>query len=107
MMLLQNYQQQKKSFKNGFWAKSRSEELKPSSLFVRFFVRMDDCTKRILAVVNDKMTEAEREKKQLMQKLQKLKKKTMKVENIPFLFVRFFKVMNTIILFIKIIKMCV
>lgn len=31
--------------KNGFWAKSRSEELKPKSLFVRFFVRMDDVSK--------------------------------------------------------------
>lgn len=53
---------EKNHLKNGFWAKNRTEELKPSSLFVRFFVRMDDCTKRILAVVNDKMTEAEREK---------------------------------------------
>ena len=53
---------EKNHLKNGFWAKTRAEELKPSSLFVRFFVRMDDCTKRILAVVNDKMTEAEREK---------------------------------------------
>ncbi|MEY2701915.1 MAG: putative family serine protease [Bacteroidota bacterium] len=53
---------EKNHLKNGFWAKNRSEEIKPSSLFVRFFVRMDDCTKRILAVVNDKMTEAEREK---------------------------------------------
>ncbi|MBP9793112.1 MAG: S46 family peptidase [Flavobacterium sp.] len=48
--------------KNGFWAKTRAEEIKPSSLFVRFFVRMDDCSKRILAVVNPSMTEAEREK---------------------------------------------
>lgn len=53
---------EKNHLKNGFWAKNRTEELKPSSLFVRFFVRMDDCSKRILAVVNDKMTEAEREK---------------------------------------------
>lgn len=53
---------EKNHLKNGFWANSRKEELKPSSLFVRFFVRMDDCTKRILAVVNDSMTEAEREK---------------------------------------------
>lgn len=53
---------EKNHLKNGFWAKTRAEELKPSSLFVRFFVRMDDCSKRILAVVNDKMTEAEREK---------------------------------------------
>jgi len=48
--------------KNGFWAKNRADERKPSSLFVRFFVRMDDCTKRILAVVNPSMSEAEREK---------------------------------------------
>jgi hypothetical protein len=48
--------------KNGFWAKDRSEELKPKSLYVRFFVRMDDVSKRILSKVNDKMTEAERNK---------------------------------------------
>lgn len=53
---------EKNHLKNGFWAKTRAEEIKPSSLFVRFFVRMDDCTKRILAVVNPSMTEAEREK---------------------------------------------
>ncbi|WGF92773.1 S46 family peptidase [Aequorivita marisscotiae] len=46
---------------NGFWAANHSEELKPKSLSVRFFVRMDDVSKRILALVNDKMTEAERE----------------------------------------------
>ncbi|HEU4790683.1 MAG TPA: S46 family peptidase [Flavobacterium sp.] len=48
--------------KNGFWAKDRSEELKPKSLYVRFFVRMDDVSKRILSKVNDKMTETERNK---------------------------------------------
>ena len=48
--------------KNGFWAKDRKQEMKPSSLFVRFFVRMDDVTKRMLSKVNDNMTEAEREK---------------------------------------------
>jgi hypothetical protein len=47
---------------NGFWAATKKDELKPKSLFVRFFVRMDDCTKRILAKVNDGMTETEREK---------------------------------------------
>lgn len=47
--------------KNGFWAANHTDEKKPSSLYVRFFVRMDDCTKRILAVVNSKMTELERE----------------------------------------------
>ncbi len=48
--------------KDGFWAKNRKEEMKPASLFVRFFVRMDDCTKRILAKVNPSMSEADREK---------------------------------------------
>jgi hypothetical protein len=48
--------------KNGFWAKDKSAELKPKSLYVRFFVRMDDVSKRILSKVNDKMTEEERNK---------------------------------------------
>jgi hypothetical protein len=48
--------------KNGFWAKDKSAEMKPKSLYVRFFVRMDDVSKRILSKVNDKMTEAERNK---------------------------------------------
>lgn len=52
---------EKNYLKDGFWAKNRSEELKPKSLFVRFFVRMDDVTKRMLAVVNDSMNEKERE----------------------------------------------
>jgi hypothetical protein len=48
--------------KNGFWAKDKAAEMKPKSLFVRFFVRMDDVSKRILSKVNDKMTETERNK---------------------------------------------
>jgi hypothetical protein len=48
--------------KNGYWAENKAAEKKPSSLYVRFFVRMDDCTKRILAVVNPSMSEAERDK---------------------------------------------
>ncbi len=47
---------------NGFWAADRSQELKPKALYVRFFVRMDDCTKRIMSKVSDNMTEAERDK---------------------------------------------
>jgi hypothetical protein len=47
--------------KNGFWAKDHSQEIKPKSLYVRFFVRMDDVSKRILAKLNPAMTEAERE----------------------------------------------
>lgn len=45
---------------NGFWAAEKSEELKPNNLSVRFFVRMDVVTDRILAQVNDKMSEDER-----------------------------------------------
>ena len=48
--------------KDGFWAANRADERKPSSLYVRFFVRMDDCSKRILGVVNPSMSEADREK---------------------------------------------
>lgn len=47
---------------NGFWAKDKAEERAPKEISVRFFVRMDDVTKRILGVTNSKMTEAEREK---------------------------------------------
>ncbi|MFC0317718.1 MULTISPECIES: S46 family peptidase [Olivibacter] len=46
---------------NGFWARSKQDELKPKSLSVRFFVRMDDVSKRILSKVNDQMSEFERE----------------------------------------------
>lgn len=53
---------EKNYLKEGYWAANRKEELKPSSLFVRFFVRMDDCSKRILSVLTPGMSEAEREK---------------------------------------------
>lgn len=46
---------------HGYWAKDKTKELKPNSLKVRFFVRMDVVTDRILAQVNDSMTEGERE----------------------------------------------
>lgn len=47
--------------KDGYWAKTKKDELKPKNLSVRFFVRMDDVSKRILSKINDKMTELERE----------------------------------------------
>ncbi|MCH8555023.1 MAG: S46 family peptidase [Schleiferiaceae bacterium] len=47
--------------RDGFWAESRAAELKPKSLYVRFFVRMDDVTDRILSKLNDDMSEKERE----------------------------------------------
>ena len=52
---------EKDYLKDGFWAGSYQEELKPEKLSVRFFVRMDDISKRILNQVNDQMSEAERE----------------------------------------------
>jgi hypothetical protein len=49
--------------KNGFWAPNKAAEKRPeSSLYVRFFVRMDDVSKRILAKLSPSMTEAERTK---------------------------------------------
>ncbi|WP_417358055.1 S46 family peptidase [Flavobacterium sp.] len=48
--------------RDGYWAPTRADELKPKSLSVRFFVRMDDVSKRILSKVNDSMTEEERQK---------------------------------------------
>lgn len=47
---------------NGFWAGTQQDELKPEELSVRFFVRMDDVTDRILRLVNDEMDEIERER---------------------------------------------
>ncbi|MBR9757974.1 MAG: S46 family peptidase [Algicola sp.] len=52
---------EKNHLKNGFWAASHQDELKPESLFVRFFVRMDDVSERILSKVNNTMSEKERE----------------------------------------------
>lgn len=52
----------KNHLKNGFWAPTKKDELKPKSLFVRFFVRMDDVSQRILSKLTPTMTEAEREK---------------------------------------------
>lgn len=45
---------------NGFWARSYSEEKPNEGLFVRFLVRMDDVTDRVLAELNDDMSEDER-----------------------------------------------
>jgi len=47
---------------NGFWAKDNTEERYAEGLSVRFFVRMDDVSERILSKVNDNMNELEREK---------------------------------------------
>jgi hypothetical protein len=59
--------------RDGFWAQNRKAELKPKSLFVRFFIRMDNVTDRILALVNDSMSEADREKA-INQEISKIQK---------------------------------
>ena len=45
---------------NGYWAQNKNEEMKPNSLYVRFFIRMDDVSDRILGKLSDDMTESER-----------------------------------------------
>ena len=48
---------------DGFWAMSREEELSNPGLSVRFLVRMEDVTERVLAGLNNEMTEDERNDK--------------------------------------------
>ena len=62
--------------KDGYWAKTRAEELSPKSLYVRFFVRMDNVTDRMLSVVNPQMTEKEREAA-LNREMEKIQKENM------------------------------
>lgn len=46
--------------KNGFVARSLSEELPNPELYVRFLLRQEDVTKRVLSAVSQAMSEAER-----------------------------------------------
>ena len=46
--------------KDGFWAKSFDDELANPGLFVKFFVRIEDVTKKVTKKLTDDMTEAER-----------------------------------------------
>ena len=46
---------------DGFWAMNRDEELPNPGLSVTFLIRMEDVTNQVLEVVNDKMSEAERD----------------------------------------------
>jgi len=45
---------------DGFWAMSKEEELTNPGLSVRFLVRIEDVSEKVLAGLNDKMTEDER-----------------------------------------------
>ena len=47
--------------KDGFWAMSRDAELPNRGLTVRFLVRMDDITKKILSGVSNNMSETDRQ----------------------------------------------
>jgi hypothetical protein len=88
---------------NGFWAKTRAEELKPKSLYVRFFVRMDDVTKRILSKVNDGMSEEERDKA-INQEVEIIQKENSENGKYTVSVRSFFQGNEFIILFIKITK---
>ncbi|MCT4624083.1 MAG: S46 family peptidase, partial [Schleiferiaceae bacterium] len=46
---------------DGFWAMNRNEEKPNEGLYVRILVRMEDVTDKVLAELNDDMTEAERQ----------------------------------------------
>jgi len=48
---------------NGFWAMNRAEELPNENLQVKFLVRIEDVTNKILSTVNDNMNEKERKSK--------------------------------------------
>jgi hypothetical protein len=58
---------------NGFWAKSYAEELPNPEKTVTFLVRMEDVSDQVNAVLNDKMTEEERETtiKKISEKIEK------------------------------------
>lgn len=46
--------------RDGFWAKNHSQELKPEDLYVRYLVRMDDVSDRILKKLTPGMTSVQR-----------------------------------------------
>jgi hypothetical protein len=58
---------------NGFWARSYEEELPNPEKSVTFLVRMEDVSDQVNAVLNDKMTEEERELtiKKISEKIEK------------------------------------
>jgi len=66
--------------KDGFWAKSFSEELPNPGLFVQFMVRMDDVTDKVLKGVKDNMNEDERAKI-IKKNIKKVQKNAMKSYN--------------------------
>jgi len=53
---------EKNILKDGFWAYKKEEELPNSTLFVRFLVRMEDVSTRVISKLNDGMSEIDRQK---------------------------------------------
>ena len=53
---------EKNYLRDGFWAYSKDQELPNPDLFVKFLVRMEDVSQRVLGKLNDQMTEGERRK---------------------------------------------
>ncbi len=49
--------------RDGFWAMSKDEELPNPGLTVKFLIRMEDVTDKILPYLNENMTEQERQQK--------------------------------------------
>jgi len=47
---------------HGFWAKTWHDELAPKNISVRFFIRMDNVTDRILALLSEELSEKDRER---------------------------------------------
>lgn len=47
--------------RDGFWARSKGEEIPTPGLFVTFIARIEDVTREVLAGVNSAMTESERQ----------------------------------------------
>lgn len=46
--------------KDGYWAYDKSQEIKPENLYVRYLIRMDDVTERIMKKLSPNMSEADR-----------------------------------------------
>ena len=47
--------------KDGYWAYEKSQELKPADLYVRYLIRMDDVTDRILKKLSPNLSEKQRQ----------------------------------------------
>jgi hypothetical protein len=84
--------------RDGFWAKSSSEELPNPGLFVTFIVRIDDVTKQILNGVTAAMSESERQSQ--VDKNMETLRGTVKKESYQKLLIRGFFENNQYFLFI-------